>query len=145
MYLQTTRCSSLANSPSLFLYEKSVAVLKDRCYVFFATVNFVVHRVARGGNDSGRNDNARGEVQWYNWERMLPVSLCTETVCASNQHPGSAEIRGKIMKLIRRIRPLSWLLLVWIIFVYISEQFTLADLGLRAVFSMLILIHIVIY
>ena len=49
------------------------------------------------------------------------------------------------MKHIRRVRPLSWLLLVWIIFVYVSEQFALADLGLRAVFTILILIHIVIY
>lgn len=49
------------------------------------------------------------------------------------------------MKHIRRIRPLSWLLLAWILFVYISEQFALADLGLRAVFTVLILIHIVIY
>jgi NarL family two-component system sensor histidine kinase YdfH len=54
-------------------------------------------------------------------------------------------MREKIMKHIRRIRPLSWLLLVWILFVYISEQFVLADLGLRVVFTVLILIYIVIY
>jgi NarL family two-component system sensor histidine kinase YdfH len=54
-------------------------------------------------------------------------------------------MREKIMKHIRRIRPLSWLVLVWIIFVCISEQFVLADLRLRAVFTVLILIHIIIY
>lgn len=50
----------------LFLYETSVAVLRGCCYVSFATVHFVVHLVARGGNDNGGNDSARGEVQWYN-------------------------------------------------------------------------------
>ena len=77
----------------LFLYETSVAVLRGCCYVSFATVHFIVHLVALGGNDGGGNDSARREVQWYNRERMLPVSVCIETACVSNEHPGSAAMR----------------------------------------------------
>jgi two-component system, NarL family, sensor histidine kinase YdfH len=54
-------------------------------------------------------------------------------------------MREKIMKHIRRIRPLSWLVLGWIVFVYISEQFALADLNHRVVFTVLILIYLITY
>lgn len=49
------------------------------------------------------------------------------------------------MKHIRRIRPLSWLSLGWFVFVYISEQFALADLKLRVVFTALMLIYLTTY